>query len=159
MCAILDNSTRDEVFGDTPTNRGRLFYEWINRGQGRLAIGGAKLREELGGSTQQPGSVNFRRWLPTAIIRGLVTQPDDDAVVDAAARNIEAQGICLSNDSHVLALAQDTGARLLYSNDEALRQDFTNPAIIGGVRGKIYPNTGYRDFLNDRRNRRLCRRR
>ena len=159
MCAILDNSARDEVFGNVPTDRGRLFFDWINQGQGRLAIGGTKLRAELGGSTQQPGSVNFRRWLPTAIRQGLVIQPDDDDIVDAAADNLEAQGICLSNDPHVLALAQDTGARLLYSNDEALRQDFTNRAIIGGVRGKIYPNSGSREFLNDRRNRRLCDRR
>lgn len=156
MCAILDNSARDEVFGDSPTARGRLFHEWINQGKGRLVIGGTKLREELGGSARQPGSVNFRRWLPTAIRLGLVTQPDNDAVVDAAADNIEAQGVCLSDDPHVLALAQDTGARLLYSNDEALRQDFTNRAIIGGVRGKIYPSTDYRAFLNDRRNRNLC---
>ena len=159
MCAILDNSTRDEVFGNLPTDRGRFFFDWINQGQGRLAIGGTKLRTELGGSTQQPGSVNFRRWLPTAIRLGFVIQPDDDDMVDAAADNLEAQGICLSDDPHVLALAQDTGARLLYSNDEALRQDFTNRAIIGGVRGKVYPNTDYREFLNDRRNRRLCSRR
>ena len=159
MCAILDNSTRDEVFGNAPTDRGRLFFDWINQGKGRLAIGGTKLRAELSGSTQQPGSVNFRRWLPTAIRLGFVTQPDDDSVVDAVADNLEAEGICLSDDPHVLALAQDTGARLLYSNDEALRQDFTNRAIIGGVRGKIYPNTNYGEFLNDRRNRRLCDRR
>lgn len=158
MCAILDNSTRDEVFGNAPTDRGRLFYEWINQGQGRLAIGGTKLREELGGSTQQPGSVNFRRWLPTAIRQGFVIQPDDDEAVDAVADALEAQGVCLSDDPHVLALAQDTGARLLYSNDGDLQDDFRNRAIIGGVRGKIYPNTGYRDFLNDRRNRRLCSR-
>ena len=159
MCAILDNSTRDEVFGNAPTDRGRLFFDWIDQGKGRLTIGGTKLRAELSGSTQQPGSVNFRQWLIAAIRRGLVTQADDDEAVDAAADGLDAQGICLSNDSHVLALAQDTGARLLYSNDEALRQDFTNRAIIGGVRGKIYPNTGYREFLNDRRNRRLCDRR
>ena len=158
MCAILDNSTRDEVFGNAPTDRGRFFFDWINQGKGRLAIGGTKLRAELGGSIQQPGSINFRRWLPTAIRLGLVTQPDDDDVVDATARNLEAQGICLSNDPHVLALAQQTGARLLYSNDGDLQEDFRNRGIVGGVRGKIYPNTGYREFLNDRRNRRLCSR-
>lgn len=123
-----------------------------------MAIGGTKLRDELGGYAQQPGSVNFRRWLPIAIRLGFVTQPDDDESIDAAALDIEAQGICRSDDPHVLALARDTGARLLYSNDQALQQDFTNRAIIGGVRGKIYPNTGYREFLNDRRNRRLCSR-
>lgn len=158
MCAILDNSARDEVFGNTPTTRGRLFFDWINQGQGRLSIGGTKLRAELGGSTQQPGSINFRRWLPTAIRRGLIIQPDDDNTVDAAADDLKVQGICLSDDPHVLALAQDTGARLLYSNDGDLQEDFRNRDIIKGVRGKIYPNTDYREFLNDRRNRRLCSR-
>ena len=158
MCAILDNSTRDEVFGSAPTDRGRFFFEWINQGQGRLAIGGTKLRSELGGSTQQPGSVNFRRWLPTAIRLGRVTQPDNDGAVDMAASDLEVQGNCLSDDAHILALTRHTGARLLYSNDQALRDDFTNRAIIGGVRGKVYSNTGYQEFLNDRRNRRLCSR-
>ena len=31
---------------------------------------------------------------------------------------------CRSNDPHVIALAQINGARLLYSNDEALQKDF-----------------------------------
>ena len=159
MCAILDNSTRDEVFGNVLTDRGRFFFEWINQGQGRLAIGGTKLRAELVGSTQQPGSVNFRRWLPTAVRLGRVMQPDDDDAVDLVASDLEAQGNCLSDDPHILALAQHTGARLLYSNDQALRADFTNRAIIGGVSGKIYPNTGFQEFLNDRRNRALCARR
>ena len=158
MCAILDNSTRDEVFGNAPTDRGRFFFEWISQGRGRLAIGGTKLRAELGGSTRQPGSANFRRWLPTAIRLGRVMQPDNDDVVDMAASDLEAQGNCLSDDPHILALARHIGARLLYSNDQALRDDFTNRAIIGGVRGKIYPNTGYQEFLNDRRNLRLCSR-
>ena len=156
MCAILDNSTRDEVFGDSPTDRGQVFYEWINRGLGRLVIGGTRLREELAGSSRQPGSVHFRRWLPVAIRRGYVTQPDDDLEVDALARALEEQSACESDDYHVLALAQYTGARLLYSNDQALQRDFGNRQIISGVGGKIYPNTDYREFLNDRRNRRLC---
>ena len=158
VCAILDNSTRDEVFGNTPTDRGQVFYEWINQGYGRLVIGGTQLRDELGGNNEQPGSVNFRRWLPTAIRLGRVAQPNDDTVVDAAAKALKTQGICQSNDPHVLALAQHTGAQLLYTNDQALQRDFGNRAIIGGIGGKVYPNTDYREFLNNRRNRRLCNR-
>ena len=156
MCAILDNNTRDEVFGNTQTDRGQAFYQWVNSGRGRLVIGGTRLREELGGNRQHPGSLNFRKWLPTAIRLGRVAQPDDDAVVDETARALEASGICRSDDPHILALAQHTGARLLYTNDQLLGYDLTNRAIIDGVRGKIYPNTDYREFLNDRRNRRLC---
>lgn len=156
MCAILDNSARDEVFGDTPTERGRVFHAWLNEGRGRLVIGGTKLRNELGGSNgQQPGSANFRKWLPAAIRRGRLAQWDDKAV-DNAASVLEEQGVCQSDDPHVVALAQASGARLLYTVDRALQEDFTNPVIIAHPRGKIYPTAGYRDFLNDRRNRNLC---
>ena len=47
-------------------------------------------------------------------------------------------GACQSNDLHVLALAQVSGARLLYSNDLTLHQDFGNGDLINGPRGKIY---------------------
>ena len=39
---------------------------------------------------------------------------------------------------HVLALALVSGARLLYTNDAALIDDFGNPEIVARPRGKIY---------------------
>ena len=156
MCAILDNSARDEVFGDTPTERGLVFHEWLDKGRGRLVIGGTKLRHELAGSSgQQPGSANFRKWLPAAIRLGRVSQWDDQEV-DNVATALAEQGVCQSDDPHVVALARASGARLLYTVDRALQQDFTNPIIIANPRGKIYPTARYRDFLNNRRNRNLC---
>ena len=155
MCAILDNSARDEVFGDTPTERGLAFHEWLNAGRGRLVIGGTKLRAELAGNRRQPGSVNFRKWLPEAIRLGRLAQWDDNEV-DNVASVLEEQGVCQSDDPHVVALAQASGARLLYTVDRALQQDFTNPVVIANPRGKIYPTERYRDFLNHRRNRNLC---
>ena len=47
------------------------------------------------------------------------------------------EGACQSNDLHVLALAQVSGARLLYSNDLSLHQDFGNRDLIR-PRGRIY---------------------
>lgn len=49
-----------------------------------------------------------------------------------------------SNDIHVLALALVSGARLLYTEDQALRNDFRKGKwkngrfIIGNPRGRLY---------------------
>ena len=39
---------------------------------------------------------------------------------------------------HVLALAQVSGARLLYSNDQTLQRDFKNSKLIKNPRGNVY---------------------
>ena len=43
-----------------------------------------------------------------------------------------------SNDTHVVALALASGARLLYTDDAALRRDFESPAVVPGVPGRIF---------------------
>ena len=44
--------------------------------------------------------------------------------VDARTEQIQSEGAIRSDDPHVIALAQVSGARLLYSNDGNLQQDF-----------------------------------
>ena len=58
-------------------------------------------------------------------------------------------GACQSNDLHVLALAQVSGARLLYSNDLSLHQDFGNRDLISRPRGKIYSTPRLSDTAAD----------
>ena len=42
--------------------------------------------------------------------------------MDEREEELNEEGRCHSNDTHVIALAQITGARLLYSNDKALHE-------------------------------------
>ncbi len=92
----------------------------------------------------------------------------DERKVDERAERIEQDGQHRSNDPHVLALAQLSRARLLFTNDKELEQDFGDKALIDGPRGRVYhtrdiraPNDNkqfsstHRRLLNDRR---LCRR-
>ena len=132
MCAIIDNNVRAEIFGntDTQSEAGKFFLAWLNDRRGKLVIGG-KLRQEL----VEYG--HFNRWFQRASRVGVAVQ-FDDAAVNAIAAEIRAQGVCRSDDEHVLGLAQVSGARLLFTNDRALQQDFANRAIIGGTRGRIY---------------------
>lgn len=131
MCAIVDANVGHEVFGDTQSEAGRYFLDWLNRANGgRLAIGG-KLREELCSNR------NFLRWLSVAGRLGRTINVGDDRVDDET-ESLRTEGICRSNDEHVLALARLSGARLLFTNDQALQDDFRDREIVGGVRGRIY---------------------
>ena len=62
---------------------------------------------------------------------------------------------CKSNDPHIIALAQVSGARLLYSNDKNLRDDFKDTKLVNG--GKIYSTLQDKRF-SDAHKRLLARR-
>lgn len=159
MCAIIDNSARDEVFGSARSPRATAFLKWLEEGHTKLVLGG-RLLAELAGGDDQPGSASFKRWLRTAEARGFAYKTDGD--VDGQTEYLEAavdqrrQKLCRSDDPHVLALARVTGARLLFTNDRNLIQDFQNNAILRGPSGKVYPTTDYHQFLHDRNNYNLC---
>lgn len=51
-----------------------------------------------------------------------------------------------SDDPHVIALAIESGARLLYSHDHKLQDDFRDSALINAPRGKVYSTEVNRDL-------------
>ena len=145
MCAIIDNNVRHEVFGseDVQTEAGKHFLDWLNARKGKLVVGG-KLLEEL---SEYSG---FRNWLGQALLSGSAIRLPNSAV-DAATSVLQANSICLSNDAHVLALARISGARLLFTNDQALQKDFTNPAIVSGPRGRVFTTRVRQNFSSTHR--------
>ena len=83
--------------------------------------------------------------------------------MDEREEELSREGRCLSNDAHIIALGQISGARLLYSNDKALHEDFGNKRLIDRPRGKVYSTNERKDFTNIHarllNNRNLCRNR
>ena len=130
MCAILDTNAVPHVFGRDRPEIGQRFFEWIHSGSGRLVLGG-RLREEL-------NKTGAREWLKQAILSGRVREVADEKVESKAVLITDGR-LCVSNDPHVIALAQASGARLLYSNDYQLTKDFKKKTLVDGPRGKIYP--------------------
>ena len=131
MCAIVDANTVFEVFGTKQTDAGRRFRDWLDGGRGQLVVGGRVLDELL-------RNRNFERWLLEArrlsgrvrqVGRARIRQREDDLV---------RSGLLRSDDEHVVALAVESGARLLYTDDGRLQRDFKNPAVIPGLAGRIY---------------------
>ena len=135
MCAIVDANVASEVFGPNPTPAGAEFFHWIERGSVQLVIGGELLRE------LEKASPRFREWASAAILAGAARRLNDDEV-DARSNHIRQSNrhskMLRSNDPHVLAVAQLSGARLLFTNDDDLQRDFKTKEHIDNPRGRIY---------------------
>jgi len=120
----------------------------------RLVVG-RKLLDEL-------KSGKAREWIRQAILAGKVRQETTSAV-DEREEKLLQEETCRSNDTHVIALAQISGARLLYSNDKDLHVDFKNRLLINEPRGKVYSTNEGKNFTSSHarllRDRNLCRNR
>ena len=150
MCAIVDANVAGEVFGSNQTQAGAEFLKWLVSGRGRLIAAG-KLVDEL-------DKTPTREWIRQAKLSGKLQSMDD---ADVNAKAVQLQNSCSSDDPHVIALAQMSGARLLYSNDSTLHQDFRSKSLIDAPRGRVYSTLEDPTFRDRRRrllaNRNLCR--
>jgi len=154
MCAILDANVVGNVFGENRTSAGKQFYDWLNTPKGRLAVGGKLYKELLRNG-------EFQLWVKIALRDGRVRRFTSPQVEEMERSVVEAGPPCKSNDKHVIALARVSGARILYTQDAALSQDFKNSDLIPRPRGRILPT---QDSPNAKRQRRrllnqtdLCR--
>ena len=145
MCAIVDANRADDVFGPNRSEAGEAFFNWLWEGRGKLVIGG-EVRREL-------AQTSARDWLQQLLLAGRAIDVDDGQV-DARAK--EVRGQCHSDDPHVIALAQLSSARLLYSNDKDLHRDFGNRQLVSEPRGRIY-STNESDHFSQHRRRLLGR--
>ena len=154
MCAIVDADVSSEVFGANRSEAGKRFFEWLNSAPFRLVVGG-RLLEDLNGSPA-------RSWMQQAILSAKV-RVEERGIVDEREEELRKEGACRANDTHIIALAQISGARLLYSNDKDLHEDFGNKRLIDRPRGKVYSTNEHKNFTQAHgrllNNRNLCRNR
>ncbi len=127
MCLIVDASAAGEFLA-----RPNPLRNWLLGAVGnpRLVAAGP-LKQELGRLE------NVRRFLVELERAGRLRSADADQLRREDER-LRADGVCGSNDSHVLALAIVSGARTLATFDNALADDFRNPGIVSRPRGRIY---------------------
>lgn len=153
MCAILDNSVRNMLFVSNPTAAAKNFRQWVESGKLPLVAGG-HLKQELFGSERA------KEWLSEGERSGSgYVKLIDDEAVNAQTDELKKASLCESNDEHVIALAQVSGARLLYANDDKLEKDFLKKQLIDKPRGVLYPKNkiqgGHHKWLHEHRD--ICR--
>ena len=131
MCAICDANVAHEVFNPKKqTLSGKIFLEWIT--PKRHLVVGKKLKRELFNRD------DLKKWASIAISDGRLIEKNKG--IDEAIKGLKKEKL-KSNDIHIIALAKVSGARLLYSDDSDLKEDFKNKRLINNPAGKIYPSS------------------
>lgn len=137
MCAIIDVNVVSELWDGTGTEAGRAFRQAVDSGRLRLVVGGSRFEAELSRAGER-----LRVWLAQLRLSGGMSRVSGPSVdrraCELAARPPESNAACQSDDEHILALAQVSGARLLFTNDRALTRDFKEKRIVDTPRGKVY---------------------
>lgn len=139
MCAIIDRNAAIVVFGINPPEAGLEFIDRINKGKVKLVVGG-KLLDEL-------ATTGAREWVSQGIDSGLIITENNEAVINKTNKLCKNWSY-KSDDQHIIALAQISGARLLYSHDGDLQKDFGNKKLIYRPRGRVYSTTGSKGFTS-----------
>ena len=136
MCVIIDADLAGDVFKDAPAPDYRPILRWLLRGNGTLVFGGRNARElyRIGRAARM---IQVLRSAGKAF-----QQPDEQ--VDARETTVTRTGLCRSNDPHIIALAQISGARTLCSHDQDLHADFRNRELISNPRGMIYQGAAHK---------------
>ena len=148
FCLIVDTNNL-RWFTDTSEEISQIVIGLLKKQRGKMYIGGDLTRE-------YPPSL--RPWLAEGIRAGwIVNVPDGE--VDQEIAFLLDHHVLKSNDSHVVALARVSGARVLVSCDGDLRDDFRDHSLISQPPGKLLPfkadKRRVRKFLQQRR---LCTR-
>lgn len=140
MCLILDTDIVHKVFPE-PLEDYKPVHRALMDGGARCVYGGGLTRE-------YEKMVWFRRYLRILDQQGVARQ-FPDSQVDSEDGRLRNGGICQSNDTHILALAIVSRARLLCSEDGDLGTDFTNPDILSNPRGSVYKRSEHAHLIRE----------
>ena len=141
MCIIVDANRIGLLLKDPPADDTRPIFRWLRRGHGAIVYStGSAFSREL----QQRARERFREWARAGWARVVPAESfrEDERIL----RDGE---LLKSDDAHVLALARASGARLLYTGDADLIEDFKNKRLIDRPRGRIYSRASNADLLTD----------
>jgi hypothetical protein len=137
MCIIIDANAAHDLKNATPD--GKPVLSWLLRGRGGLVAGGKLTRELV--------SAGLDGTLVTLARAGRFHRvPDDD--VDSTQATLREQGLCRSNDLHVLAVAIVSGCRLIFTRDRELHRDSRNRAVLEPT-AVIYQTAAHSHLLRE----------
>jgi hypothetical protein len=140
LCVIIDASVAGLAFSVPPHADFAPVWHWIKNRGGKLVIAG-RLSNELSGA---------RRLISQLWKAGLALGPPKEEV-DKEEQVVRKSAMCRSNDSHIIALARVSGARVLCTNDGDLEADFKNRELVPNPRGGIYKNASHKSLLKHNR--------
>ena len=143
MCIIVDANKLNGFLADPPHEDAAPIHQWLNRrvGAGTLVYSTeGKFACEVGGNAKRKLEDYYRAGRAQLVPASRFAKDEEE---------LKASDI-RSDDPHVLALARESGARLLYTGDNKLIADFTDRRIIQGPRGRVYKGAANANLLTNR---------
>lgn len=141
MCIIVDANRLGMFLAEPPREDAVPIRRWLDTRGGTLVYStGSQFANELGHNAKRKLAAYYRAGKARLV-------PARRFAEDEA--QLKASGKLRSNDSHVLALARASGARLLYTGDPDLIADFKDHRLVRNPRGKIYSGAANADLLAD----------
>ncbi len=137
MCLIIDANVVSDL--QPPSDDAKPVIDSIEQRKVLLVIGG-KNTEELHKNNK------VGHWLK-GLLRANIARPVLKSDIEKQEQILAKLGPHQSNDVHILALARASGARLLFSRDNALGQDFKNKTLLDGHRGSVYKQRSHAHLL------------
>jgi hypothetical protein len=110
----------------------QAIRDWLLT-RGWVVAGGGLLREYAG----KNGNRAFVRLFNQLLAAGRAVKWRDE-LIDKRAVKLRNDNQLRSDDHDIIALAQLSRARALWSRDRELRKDFTNKELLDRPRGKLY---------------------
>ena len=144
MCVIIDANVLGKFLSEPEDEDCDPIYQWLRKGGKIVYSSGGQFGHEIGASAR--GKLSELASKGNAIFIGAQEFQDIEA-------SVKTDGLCRSDDFHILALAKFTRARVLYTKDQKLIHDFKNKDLIDKPRGRIYTSKSNKDLLN----RSVCR--
>ena len=130
MCIIVDANRMGTFLADPVREDVAPIHRWLEKRSGTLVYStGGKFESEIGATS--------RRKLLSYVQAGRAKLVDA-ADFDEDEQRLNNNAVLRSDDPHVLALARFSGARVLFTADGDLRDDFKDKRFIDNPRGKIY---------------------
>jgi len=130
MCIIVDTDRLGKFLSDPTAEDALPIHKWLRKGGGKLVYStSGQFAAEIAKLSKRRLAEHYRAGRATAIPAGEFRNDERQLRNNSAVR---------SNDFHVLALARYSKARILYTGDTALMQDFKDKRLVDKPRGKIY---------------------
>lgn len=141
MCIIVDANKLGKFLAEPPDADAAPVRRWLDR-----SSGSGVLVYSTGGKFAKEVSPKARDKLANYARAGKARLVPADRLAEEEER-LQASGRLRSDDAHVLALARQSRARVLFTADQDLIADFTDHRLIANPRGKVYSGAPNADLL------------
>lgn len=141
MCIIVDANQLGRFLAEPPDSDATPIRQWLDRSRG----GGVLVYSTSGKFAKEIGP-KARIKLANYARAGKARLVPADRLAEEEER-LRTSGQLRSDDAHVLALARESRARVLFTADQDLIADFTDHRLITNPRGKVYSGAANADLL------------